>query len=86
MTVNTSLMTGPFMPSADDLEHMAAAGNTLSIFLSYFKVTEEIGRAIMMALEISDDDRYSIAAGLTDEELEEVIRSIVVEGNPRGWG
>ena len=61
------------MPSADALESMAAAGNTLPIYLSYFKVSEGVGRAIMEILELAEDDHYSMAAALTDEELEKYI-------------
>ena len=64
---------------------MAAAGDTLSIYMAYYKVDEVIGRAVMEALEITDDDRYSLAAGLTDDELEEVMRSILSDGEPLGF-
>ena len=84
--INTSLLTGSFLPSAEALEQMAAAGNTLPIYLAYFKVSEEVGRAIMEELELDDDDHYSVAAGLTEEEVDELIKNNTINGKPMGLG
>ena len=56
------------------------------MLMTFVKVPQHVGIAFMRASGLTDTDHYSVIAGITEHEVEDVIAKIVVEGTPLTLG
>ena len=78
--VVTPLVTSTSLPSPAALADMQASGDSLDLYLSYYGVSDRVGTALMKALEMTSKDHFSIAAGISDSEYEELLKTLTVRG------
>ena len=69
-------------PPPDVVDDIKAKGGGLNLIFSYCLVPQEIGQRFMAAAGFSDSDHFSVAAGVSHSDVDEVIRDIVALHGP----
>ena len=61
-------------------------GNAFSLFLTYYGVKVNTGKALLEQLELEPDDHFSVASCVKEAELEELLSTLRVDDRPLPLG